>query len=183
MDTLFFELIQVSLGLRDCLERGAEPEEWQQLYDMSRQHGIASLCYKGVEKLFEYGLRAPQDISIDWMAEAEEAEDTVKTVTLDGVYRQFLSHQLTMRTVIDYYFTITRRRQPQKPYGAISMGLLGWMGERRFLHGLMWVLQQALLLPDEKLLATPWENEGRFILDEMLREHSRLRMLKHYQRI
>jgi len=33
---------------------------------------VTGVCYNGVEKLFEFGLRAPQDVSIDWMAEAEE---------------------------------------------------------------------------------------------------------------
>lgn len=72
MNELFFELIQVSTGQLDCLNRGPSPEEWQQLYDLSKRHGLTALCYQGVVRLFEYGLRAPQDLSIDWMADAEE---------------------------------------------------------------------------------------------------------------
>ena len=71
MNELFFELIQVSTGQLDCLNRGPSPEEWQQLYDLSKRHGLTALCYQGVVRLFEYGLRAPQDLSIDWMADAE----------------------------------------------------------------------------------------------------------------
>lgn len=74
MSELFFELIQVSTGQLDCLSRGPSPEEWQQLYDLSKRHGLTALCYQGVVRLFEYGLRAPQDLSIDWMADAEELE-------------------------------------------------------------------------------------------------------------
>lgn len=72
MNELFFELIQVSTGQLDCLNRGPSPEEWQQLYELSKRHGLTALCYQGVVRLFEYGLRAPQDLSIDWMADAEE---------------------------------------------------------------------------------------------------------------
>lgn len=82
MNELFFELIQVSTGQLDCLHRGPSPEEWQQLYDLSKHHGLTALCYQGVVRLFEFGLRAPQDLSIDWMADAElsgglsDADDT-----------------------------------------------------------------------------------------------------------
>jgi len=72
MENLFYELLQVSTGQLDCLSRGPSPEEWQELYATAQRQHVIGVCYKGVEKLFEFGLRAPQDISIDWMAEAEE---------------------------------------------------------------------------------------------------------------
>jgi len=72
MESLFYELMQVSIGQLDCLSRGPSPEEWQQLYATSQRQAVTGVCYRGVEKLFEFGLRAPQDISIDWMSEAEE---------------------------------------------------------------------------------------------------------------
>ena len=68
---LFFQLIQVSLGQLDCLDRGPSPEEWQALYELSKSHQLAAVCYDGVVRLFDFGLRAPQDLSIDWMAETE----------------------------------------------------------------------------------------------------------------
>jgi len=72
MENLFYELIQVSTGQLDCLSRGPSSEEWQELYTTAQRQHVTGVCYKGVEKLFEFGLRAPQDISIDWMAEAED---------------------------------------------------------------------------------------------------------------
>ncbi|MBQ7420493.1 MAG: nucleotidyltransferase family protein [Prevotella sp.] len=75
MDKLFFELIQVSTGQLDCLSRGPEPEEWQQLYEMACQQHLVGVCYRGVQLLFEFGLRAPQDLAIDWMSEAELIEE------------------------------------------------------------------------------------------------------------
>ncbi len=71
-EELFYELMQVSVGQLDCLSRGPSPEEWLWLYTTAQQQQVTGVCYKGVEKLFEFGLRAPQDVSIDWMAEAEE---------------------------------------------------------------------------------------------------------------
>lgn len=71
MQKLFFQLIQVSIGQLDCLDRGPSPEEWFELYRLSKKHGLVSTCYDGVIRLFDFGLRAPQDLSIDWMAETE----------------------------------------------------------------------------------------------------------------
>lgn len=74
MEKLFFELIRVSMGQLDCLSRGPEPEEWQELYEMARHQRVLGVCYLGVQRLFDYGLRVPQDMIIDWMAEAETIE-------------------------------------------------------------------------------------------------------------
>ena len=79
IDPLFFELLQVSVGQLDCLTRGPEPDEWQQLYDISKQQHVEGISYHGVMKLFEFGLRAPQDVSLDWMAEAETIRETNET--------------------------------------------------------------------------------------------------------
>ena len=72
MEELFYELLQVSVGQLDCLSRGPSPEEWLELYKTAQRQAVSGVCYKGVEHLFEFGLRAPQDVSIDWMAETED---------------------------------------------------------------------------------------------------------------
>ncbi len=75
MMKLFFELMQVAVGQLDCVERGPSPEEWQELYTLAQQQSVAAICYRSVVALFEYGLRAPQDLSLDWMAEAEDLKE------------------------------------------------------------------------------------------------------------
>lgn len=72
MEKLFYELMQVAVGQLDCLSRGPSPEEWQELYATAQRQNVVGICYRGVERLFEFGLRAPQDVSIDWMSETEE---------------------------------------------------------------------------------------------------------------
>ncbi len=71
MDKLFFELLQVSAGQKDCLDYGPSYQQWQELYRMAREHKLTGVCYRGIERLFDFGLRAPQDLIIDWMADAE----------------------------------------------------------------------------------------------------------------
>lgn len=75
MRKLFFELMQVSVGQLDCLSRFPEPDEWRKFYDLTKRHAVAGICYHGVTKLFDYGLVAPQELSIDWMAEAEHTKE------------------------------------------------------------------------------------------------------------
>ncbi len=75
MQKLFFELLRVALGQQDCVDRAPLEEEWPELYRIAKQQGIAATCYQGVEKLFEFGLRGPQDLMLDWMAESEESFD------------------------------------------------------------------------------------------------------------
>ena len=75
MRKLFFELMQVSVGQLDCVSRFPEPDEWQKFYNMAKQQAVIGICYHGVTKLFEYGLVAPQELSLDWMAEAEDIRE------------------------------------------------------------------------------------------------------------
>lgn len=75
MQELFFELLRVSIGQLDCLSRGPLAQEWQNIFHTAQRHGLTEVCYMGVERLFEYGLRVPQDLSIDWMADAEEIRE------------------------------------------------------------------------------------------------------------
>jgi len=80
MKRLFNELMQISVGQLDCLSRGPSPEEWQGMYELARREGVTGVCYRSVVALFEFGLRAPQDLSIDWMAEAEEIRERGETI-------------------------------------------------------------------------------------------------------
>ena len=75
MRKLFFELIQVSVGQLDCVSRFPEPNEWQKFYELAKKQAVIGICYHGVSKLFDYGLVAPQELSLDWMAEAEEIKE------------------------------------------------------------------------------------------------------------
>ena len=76
MQELFFELLRVAIGQMDCLSRGPLAEEWHRIYHVAQYHGLTEVCYRGVERLFDYGLRAPQDLSIDWMADAEAIRES-----------------------------------------------------------------------------------------------------------
>lgn len=75
MDRLFYELMQVAMGQIDCLERGPSPEEWQDLHTLAQGEDVVGACYQSSVHLFDFGLRAPQDLILDWMNEAEELRE------------------------------------------------------------------------------------------------------------
>lgn len=100
MRKLFFELMQVGMGQLDCLSRGPSPEEWKELYELSQREAVAGICYRGAVSLFDYGLRAPQDLIIDWMAEAEEIrEHSEHTFSLLAAFQRQVAKE-SMRTSV-----------------------------------------------------------------------------------
>jgi hypothetical protein len=116
MQKMFFELIQVSLGQLDCLDRGPSNEEWETLHEWSKKHGLTALCYQGVVKLFEFGLRAPQDLSIDWMAEAEEADMGGKEPQQIPAISHPLRRQLVERWLVRNGGSLTEQAGDQRQY-------------------------------------------------------------------
>lgn len=208
IDSLFFELLQVSVGREDCLSRGPEPEEWQELYEISKQQHVEGISYHGVMKLFEFGLRAPQDVSLDWMAESETIRETnemaekpsalaqcydeelrdlrqpraeelptASKLTIQHLYKQYLLHQLDMCLLLDYYFML--RRNNGKYESLKGGGLLDSFGVRRFARGVMWMLQETMKLDRQYMPFEPLEIEGRFLLNDMMQEASKLERVAH----
>lgn len=50
---LFFELIQVALGVRVCLSHSPTAEEWKALYDIAKKQSLVGICFAGVQKLVD----------------------------------------------------------------------------------------------------------------------------------
>lgn len=51
MNTLFFELIRVSLGMQLCLSRTPRADEWARLYEMAKKQSLVGICFAGVQRL------------------------------------------------------------------------------------------------------------------------------------
>lgn len=206
--SLFFELIQVSVGQLDCLSRGPEPDEWFEMYEISKQQHVEGISYQGVMKLFEFGLRAPQDISLDWMSEQETIRETnemaekpsalaqcygeelcylrrqgaeelptASKLTIQYLYKQYMRHSLDMRLLMDYYFVL--RKNSGKYESLKGGGLPGFWGVRRFARGVMWMLQETMNLDKQYMPFEPLEIEGRFLLNDMMQEASKLERVAH----
>ena len=120
MEKLFYELIRVSTGQLDCLSRGPEPEEWQELYEMAHEQHLTGVCFHGVQVLFDFGLRVPHELIIDWMSESEAiAEQNEKLNQRCVEVQKLLSDSGFKSSVLagqgiahDYGETLQSLRQP-----------------------------------------------------------------------
>lgn len=53
MNSLFFELIRVSLGIQKGLSRIPSADEWEELYELSKAQAIRGICSRGVQILYK----------------------------------------------------------------------------------------------------------------------------------
>lgn len=208
INQLFFELLQVAVGQLDCLSRGPEPEEWLQLYEMSKQQNVEGIGYHGVMKLFEFGLRAPQDVSLDWMAESETIRENNEAAERPSIpalcYAEELQ-ELRQRSddepmmlsdvVIErFYLQYLRRELTMRDimdYYYVLMTnrgiteplkggrLMASLGVRRFGRGMMWILQEVLKLDSQYMPFKPLEKEGRLLLHDVMRDASKVERVLH----
>ena len=207
IDSLFFELLQVSVGRLDCLSRGPEPDEWHELYELSKQQHVEGICHQGVKKLFEFGLRAPQDISLDWMADAEYIRETNEMaekpsalaqcygeelcyLRRSGDEEQMIPSDLTVKYLYKKYLQNHLDMRLLLDYYFVLKnsrnnetmkggGLLGSCGIRRFARGVMWMLHETIKMEKQFMTFVPLETEGRFLLSDMMQEASQLERVAH----
>lgn len=52
-NNLFFELIQIALGMRTCLSRQPSAGEWAELYAIAKKQGLVGVCFAGVQRLVD----------------------------------------------------------------------------------------------------------------------------------
>ena len=53
MDSLFFELIRVSLGIQEELSRVPTPKEGVNLFELSTKQTLVGICAQGVKQLYK----------------------------------------------------------------------------------------------------------------------------------
>ena len=71
-DSLFFELIQVSLGKRQSLSRIPSGEEWQLMFAMADIQAVAGIAFLALERLASQGQKPPTDILLEWIGISEQ---------------------------------------------------------------------------------------------------------------
>ena len=73
---LFFELIQVALGIRSSLSSAPIEEEWQTAYQLAEKHALIGMLFSAIEKLNEKEKTAmpPMPLFYRWMGEVLNTE-------------------------------------------------------------------------------------------------------------
>ena len=92
------------------------------------------------------------------------------------IYRHFLYEGVGMRQLMDYYFVLKSLTPYPSPKSEGSLkgkkndiqNVLKEFGMWKFARGVMWVMQRVFGLEKDCLICEPLEEEGRFILSEVM---------------
>lgn len=71
----FFELIQLSIGCRQQLSRMPSVEEWDAVYQMAQKQALVGICFVGITKLRDAGLKLPQQLYYEWLAMTAQIQE------------------------------------------------------------------------------------------------------------
>ena len=86
---LFFELIQVALGVRICLSRTSNDMEWKALYDMAKKQSLVGVCFAGLLRLSSIEdfithkpntINLPEVLYLTWMGMAAKIQQRNEVV-------------------------------------------------------------------------------------------------------
>lgn len=69
---LFFELLQVSIGVRDCLSFVPSADEWEEVYKYACEQTVLGVCFNGVQEISrrhaEQAVNLPARLKMRWLA-------------------------------------------------------------------------------------------------------------------
>ena len=82
------------------------------------------------------------------------------------IYRHLFAEGIGLRQLLDYYFVLCQGFTEEER--KMTMYTLRTLKMKRFAAAVMWVLQQVFGMDDRYLLTTPDEQEGRFLLSEVM---------------
>lgn len=74
MQKLFFELVQVALGVRPCLSHSPSSQEWDDLYAMAKKQSLVGVCFAGVQRLQQQRQEPPEMTYLTWMGMAAKIQ-------------------------------------------------------------------------------------------------------------
>lgn len=85
---------------------------------------------------------------------------------LQHCYNHFLFEGVGLRQIMDYYFALRNTNCHELPTNCSL--ILKHLGLKRFASAMMWVLKVVFDLEDQHMICEPNENEGRFLLSEII---------------
>ena len=91
INNLFFELIQVAIGTRNCLSHtpihstssGQVLDEWGELYAMAKKQSLVGICFAGVQRLKpSETLELSEPLRLHWMGMVAKIQQRVSVRNL-----------------------------------------------------------------------------------------------------
>ena len=87
---------------------------------------------------------------------------------LTHLYHHFFDEGIGMRQIIDYYFVLVKNEERRMKNLTALQRELKYLGLWKFAGAMMYVLHEALGLPEEKMIAPMDEKRGKLLLAEIL---------------
>ena len=87
---------------------------------------------------------------------------------LSHLYRHVFTEGIGLRQLIDYYFVLVKSEERRVKNLTALQRELKYLGLWKFAGAVMYVLHEALGLPEAKMIAPIDVNEGRFLLAEIM---------------
>lgn len=104
IEQLFFKLIQVAIGTRNCLSHTPSVDEWGELYAMAKKQSLVGVCFAGVQKLADSEKEdycgMPEMLYLTWMGMAAKIQQRNDVVNRQCVELQAKLSAGSLRTVI-----------------------------------------------------------------------------------
>lgn len=69
---LFFEIVQVALGVRNNLSRKPSEGDWTKIFEVSKTQSVIGLTFYSIEKLSCEGLKPPTSMLYEWIGISEQ---------------------------------------------------------------------------------------------------------------
>lgn len=99
---LFSELIQVSIGKRDCLSRTPTAEEWHSLFNAAMKQAVAGVCFYGVNRINapEQLAHLPLPLKMKWLTIALQIRQQNQIINSRSIELQNMLATAGFRSVI-----------------------------------------------------------------------------------
>lgn len=88
LSSIFYQLVQVALGLRPCLSHSPSADEWGELYAMANKQSLIGVCFAGVQRLQTQRKEPPEMTYFTWMGMAAKIQQRNEVVNRQCVELQ-----------------------------------------------------------------------------------------------
>lgn len=99
VNTYFFELLQVAIENRDSLSHVPSPEEWEEIYEISKKQTLVGIAFKGVEKLPQEQL-PPGRMVRQWYMKADKIKTQNEAINLECAKTCYLLTKMGFQSCI-----------------------------------------------------------------------------------
>lgn len=77
---LFYELIQIALGLRNSLSYSPSEQEWETMFETAQKQAVAGIVFSAIEKQSDNGAKPPISLLYEWFGLSEQIKAQNKLV-------------------------------------------------------------------------------------------------------